>query len=292
MKTVVGASPGIENKNDRLEIVDGELRMGGQPFCADRLIGWQSDRWREATAPAKSRKGTAPHTLLPSEAAAKILGGLDAGVWCDADGLTAPLEMFCGAAVDSRSVCESGWQWGCLARQEEDGKLWYRLAPQQPAADVPPHRFLGITADGQVTLDLDAVPFESLELLVAISNQRPAPGRRPVLLVSPNLVKLGKASEDVWAHPLVAWLQQNSPAFEQATETCRQRRGKTILHENLSVARVSDLTLRVAIDKALGGRVVSLGDEFIAFPPAALGDVRKIVSKSGYVIKEAAHRES
>ena len=292
MKTAVGTSRGNETKNDRLEIVDGELRMGGQPFRADRLLAWQKECWREATAPAKGRRDAGSHTLLPSEAAAQILAGLDDGFWGDADELAAPLEMFCGSAVDSRSVCECGWRWGCLARQKVDGKMWYRPAPHVPAGDVAPHRFLEITADGTVTVDLDAVPFETLENLVAISSQHPALGKRPVLRVAPHLIKLGRVAEGVWALPLIAWLEQHAPAFRQATESCRQRRGKTILHENLSLARVSDLALRVAIDKALGGRIVSLGEDFIAFPQEVLGDVRKIVSKSGYVIKEASHRES
>ena len=117
-------------------------------------------------------------------------------------------------------------------------------------------------------------------------------GSGPRLLLTPNLVKLGRAAEDVWDQPLAAWLKDNSAAFRQAAETCQKRRGTTILHENLSVARVTDLALRVAIDKALGDRIVTLGEEFIAFPYEVLADVRKIVGKSGYVIKEASLRES
>ena len=202
------------------------------------------------------------------------------------------LAMICGTAVDSQAICESGWRWGCLAKQEADSKVWYRLAPQQSAADVLPHRFLDITADGQVRLDLDAVPLESLESLVAISSQRAVRGSGPRLLLTPHLIKLGRAAEDVWDQPVAAWLKDNSDAFRQAAETCRQRRGATILHENLSVARVTDLALRVAIDKTLGDRIVTLGEEFIAFPYEVLADVRKIVGKSGYVIKEASLRGS
>src|SRR5258708_27752498 len=99
-----------------------------------------------------------------------------------------------------------------------------------------------------------------------MSAQRPVPGGQPLFLVTPNLVMLGRTAETVAALPLADWLQKNAPAFHQAFETVRQRRGKTILHENLSVARASDLSLKVALGKALGERIVPLGEELLAVP--------------------------
>ncbi len=140
-------------------------------------------------------------------------------------------------------------------------------------------------------MNLDAVPFEALETLVLMSDQRPVPGGRPLLLVTPNLVKLGRTTDTVAALPLADWLQKNAPAFARAFETVRQRRGKTILHENLCVARVSDLSLKVALEKALAGRVVVLGEEFIAFPSGAVVEVKRLVAQMGHVVKEVAPHE-
>ena len=193
--------------------------------------------------------------------------------------------------VDAGSVCESGWRWGFLARQEAEGRKWYRLAPPSAAADTPPDRYLAVRGDEGVAVDLDAVPFEALETLVLMSDQRPVPGRQPLLLVTPNLVKLGRATDTVAALPLVDWLQKNAQAFHQAFETVRQRRGKTILHENLSVARVSDLSLKVALEKVLGRRIVPLGEEFLAFPSEEVAVVKRLVAQMGHVVKEVAHRE-
>ena len=142
-----------------------------------------------------------------------------------------------------------------------------------------------------LAVDLDAVPFEALETLVRMSDQRSVPGKQPLLLVTPNLVKLGRTAGTVSALPLADWLQKNAPAFYQAFETVRQRRGKTILHENLSVARVSDLSLKVALEKALGKRIVPLGEEFLAFPSEAVAEVKRVVAQMGHVVKEVAHRE-
>jgi hypothetical protein len=136
-------------------------------------------------------------------------------------------------------------------------------------------------------VDLNAAPFEALETLVLISDQRAVPGGQPFLLVTPNLVKLGRIADTVAALPLADWLQKNAPAFHQAFETVRQRYGRTILHENLSVARVRDLSLKVALEKALGKRIVPLGGEFIAFPSEVVAEVKRLVAQMGHVVKEA-----
>jgi len=291
LKTALGQGADRETKNDSVEIVNGELCWGGQPFRADRVVEWQKLQWQVETNPAKPRKEADPYTLRPAEAVLRILAGLDADLWSDADALAVPLEIFCGSRVDAGSVCESGWRWGFLARQEAEGRKWYRLAPPSAAADAPPDRYLAVRGDEGVAVNLDAVPFEALETLVLTSDQRPVPGGQPLLLVTPNLVKLGRTTDTVAALPLADWLQKNAGAFHQAFETVRQRRGKTILHENLSVARVIDLSLKVALEKALGRRIVPLGEEFLAFPSGAVAEVKRLVAQMGHVVKEVAHRE-
>jgi hypothetical protein len=250
------------------------------------VVEWQKRCWQAETDPGKPRKEADPYTLPPAEALLRVLAGLDADHWSDTGALAVPLEIFCGSQVDAGSVCERGWRWGLLARQEAESRQWYRLAPPSAAADTPPDRYLAVRGDQGVAVDLDVVPFEALETLVLMSDQRPVPGKRPLLLVTPNLVKLGRTADTGAALPLADWLQKNAPAFHQAFETGRQRRGKTILHENLSVARVSDLSLKVALEKALGKRIVPLGGEFLAFPSEAVAEVKRLVAHLGHVVKE------
>jgi hypothetical protein len=289
LKTAVRQGADRESKTDRIEIIDGELRWGGQPFRSDSVVQWQKRQWQAETAPPKQQKQADPYTLPPAEAVLRILAGLEAGLWSDADALAVPLEIFCGFQVDAAKVCESGWRWGFLARQEAEGRMWYRLAPAA-FADAPPDRYLAVKGD-EVSVDLDTVPFDALETLVRMSEQRPLPGGRPFLLVKPNLIKLGRMADTVAALPLADWLQKNAPAFHQAFETVRQRRGKAILHENLSVARVTDLSLKVALEKALGNRIVVLSEEFVAFPSGTVADVIRLVTQMGHVVKEVNTRE-
>jgi hypothetical protein len=289
LKTVFRNGADHETTNDRVEIIDGELCWGGHPFHADRVVEWQKHQWQAETAPAKRLKNADPYTLPPAEASLRILAGLEAGLWSDADALAIPLEIFCGSRVDPGLVCESGWRWGFLARQQSESRTWYRLAP--PATtDIPPDRYLAVQGD-EVSVDLDAVPLEALETLVRTSGQRLLPGGRPLLFVTPNLVKLGRVAATVAALPLADWLRKNAPTFHQAFETVRQRHGKTILHENLSIARVGDLSLKVALEKALGSRIVPLGQDFLAFPSGAVAEVKRLVARAGHVVKEVVARE-
>lgn len=221
-------------------------------------------------------------------------------------------------------MCEAGWEWGLLAKRQADGKTWYRPAPQQP--HVAPHQYLtqpaknGIPVqcslgplsraartgqwshptgtsliascltpndrDGCVTADLTAIPFDALEQIVLVSDQRVGSGRSSSLLLEPNFVKLGRADDELLAAEPVAWLVEHTQPFAEAYVKLGELRGKTILHENLYVARVSDLSLKVALEKALGNNLVSLKNEFVAFPCGLLDDVRRVVKKSGHVIKE------
>lgn len=290
LKTATRQGADRKGKNDRVEIVDNELCWGGQPFRFEHLLKWQALQWQAETAPPKHQKHADPYTLPPDEAVLRILDGLEAGLWIDAAALAEPLEMYCGFSIDAATVCESGWRWGFLARQKAESRMWYRPAPTT-AEDTPPDRYLAVRGDEGVVVDLDAVPFDALETLVRMSDQRPHPGGRPLLLLTPNQIKLGRMADTAAALPLGDWLQKNAPAFQPAFETVRQRRGKTILHENLSVARVSDLSLKVALEKALGKRMAPLSREFIAFPSEAVAEVKRLVTQLGHVIREVGHGE-
>ena len=220
LKTALGQGADRGTKNDSVEIVNGELCWGGQPFRADRVVEWQKLQWQVETNPAKPRKEADPYTLRPAEAVLRILAGLNADLWSDADALAVPLEIFCGSRVDAGSVCESGWRWGFLARQEAEGRKWYRLAPPSAAADAPPDRYLAVRGDEGVAVNLDAVPFEALETLVLTSDQRPVPGGQPLLLVTPNLVKLGRTTDTVAASPWPTGSRRTRGRFTRPSRRC------------------------------------------------------------------------
>ena len=107
------------------------------------------------------------------------------------------------------------------------------------------------------------------------------------LWASPSLLKLSHAPADTLADPMLLWLREQHPAFRSTMEKIEQRRGKLIVHENLLVARVKDLALKVMLERQFGGpgKLVGLSDEFVAFPSALLAELQSWMKKTGHVIK-------
>jgi len=271
--------------NEEFQVDAGELRLNGKRFEAAKLAAWQLSGWRQSIRGGKKSGRKDPHSKPRDEAALCILSELADGDWADAEQLAEPLRVFCGKKVDIDAVCQAGWEWGLLAKRQAEGKSWYRLAPEP--AHVAPHHYLTAHGDGCVTADLTTIPFEALEQIVTISDQRLSPAGN-ALLLTPNFVKLGRANDELLEVEAVQWLVEQTRPFAETFVSLTDRRGKTILHENLCVARVSDLSLKVAIEKALGNSLVSLKNDFVAFPCDSLKDVERVVKKSGHVVKEVA----
>jgi len=277
---------GKRNSDELMVRVEAnELQLNGQRFESAQLIVWQKSSWKDAVQNGKMKGFNGVNSMPPSEAAFFILSDLADGCWADAEQLAGLLQICCGKKVDVDAICEAGWEWGLLARRKTNGRFWYRLVPEQP--HIAPHQYLTpIEKDGCVSVDLSAIPLNLLAQIAAIADQRLSPGESHSLLITPNFVKLGNADDTLLASAAVQWLVQHTPAFAETYVVLCERRGKTILHEGVTIARVSDLSLKVAIEKALGSNVVSLKNEFIAFPHGFLASVQRVVKKSGFVVKE------
>ncbi len=272
-------------KDQLARIEDGELRLSGKPFTAASMTAWQQSGWAQAVDQLSKLTFEAAKSKQPAEATIDILSTLGDDKWADEEQLAEPLRIFCGKRVDVATVCEAGWKWGLLAKRREGGKAWYRLAPRLDR--VTPHRYLiPNEQDGCVSVDLRAIPLAALEQIVAVSDQRLSPGGNSSLLITPSFLKLGRADDELLASEPVQWLVEHTKPFAETYVLLGERRGQTILHEDVAIARVSDLSLKVAIEKALGQNVVSLKNDFIAFPRGRWADVQRVVKKSGHVVKE------
>jgi hypothetical protein len=269
------------------QVEAGELQLNGKRFQAAQLFQWQQSGWKQAVLTKNNHGVIDENRKRPEEAALCILSELADGFWADVEQLAEAFRIFCGKKVDAAVICEAGWDLGLLAKRKAAGKTWYRPMPQQP--HVAPHRYLTSHMQGGcVSVDLTAIPLHSLEQVVEISDQRLSPAGGHSLLLTPNFVKLGRADDKLLASEVVQWLLEHTPPFAEARVTFDERRGKTILHEGVTIARVSDLSLKVSIEKTLGSNVVSLKNDFIAFPRGLLADVERVVKKSGHVVKEVA----
>ena len=272
----------------KLSIKNGELRMGDRKFRARYLLEWQRDIWALALKEKENSEKLGQGSVSPIEAVAYALSLLSPGEWILPDELSSLLKIFCYGIdpPDPRKVCNAGWKQGCLAKQTLAGDTYYALPEDQTdvGTQMNPDGFLKKNNDGNIIVDISTIPCTSLEFLSGISDFR-VDGSQ--LTASPNSVRIGRIIMDIGHVPLTSWLMKNASAFARVISTIEKRWGKQIVHQNLLVARVRDLSLKVAIQKAFAdsGKVVFLPNNFIAFPNDLTKKMEALVNKSGYVVK-------
>jgi len=187
----------------------------------------------------------------------------------------------------TKGWCEAGWKAGLLEKQTKAGSHFYRLAVEQPTS-TDFSQYLVVKPDGTLAVNLSSIPLTLLTILNQISFFQN--DSSVSISAKPDLVHISSFPADILAHPLITWLKENAPTYKAAFQTFQKKYGKEIIHEQLLVAKITDLSLRVQVEKGLQktGQVVVLSDEFIAFPIDALSLVERIVGKSGNVIKKVS----
>ncbi len=294
---LVGGSPAISHDQMPIRIKHGSLYIKDFPFSLATIAIWQTEAWRNALG---APKPTVPASISPTEAVLKLLSSTD---WTNPKTLEPALKIYCfgGMIPPAEKLLKKGWDLGLLSRLDIDSVPHYRLAPVhlpiEPSTPDPAssNKYPGTiylanrtkwadttSKPGSLIVDLRLIPFHDLTQLnslarLAIENN--------VLLASPSLVKLGQASPAQRRAPLSRWLAENIPSFGKALETVNARWGKTLQHDNLLVACVRDLSLRVQLERELKNNIVILSEQYIAFPKESRPNVEKVLKKTGFVIK-------
>jgi len=272
-------------------IADGVLYLGNQPYTIGRMEVWHDACW-EQSMPGRKRKwehrdesANGLKNYTPIDATVYALSHLAPDEWVEPKTLGPVYKMFCDREVPAEDLCEMGWRQGRLARLEVNGQMHYRLAPQlsEVASDLEPSSYLKSPNGRDLEIDLETTPYLALAQLNQLARFEILAQR---LVAKPDLIIAGRAPSAVRTSPLARWLHKNVAGFRQMFKELDKRWGKQIIHENLMLARVKDLSLRVRIEKTLGANMASLDDDFIAFPASLTSKVRRIVIQADFAIKE------
>ncbi|MEA1868379.1 MAG: hypothetical protein U9N19_09835, partial [Thermodesulfobacteriota bacterium] len=283
--------PVIDKQEFRLHITGGELLMGKKAFKAEYLHKWQKAGWADALAKRKSNKFRAEQFCL-TDAVSYTLSLLRSDEWITAGQMEPVLEIFChglhldDVQHDPHEICHAGWRWGCLSRNTANNQTCYRMVVDYPETgrDLPFTRYLQPGKGQDLIVDLANVPFKDLEALAGISDFEIIGSQ---LTAAPDMVRLGRVFNSICQEPLMIWLRDNVPCFGDAIKKVKARWGKLIIHQDLLVAKVKDLSLKVAIEKSFSdpAKLVFLPNDFIVFPRGLLGEIEKLVTKSGFVVR-------
>lgn len=267
-----------------LTIKDGDLYIGTEKFRVNHLLKWQQACWN---ASVEEKTSMLSGDMTPIKVTLYALSQLKEREWLPADALTVILKIFTGKeSGHPENICEAGWEWGCLAKVVADGKTYYRLPEDLLEETNSPEHYLQVKLDGTVTLDMMTIPYTALEMLASVSI---LDFHNSKLRAAPSLIKIGNAPETFRKNNVYEWLKENSSGFRTAIESAQKRWGKQIIHENLMIARVKELSLKVQIQRSFADPkiLVTLANDHIAFPCDQLPAIQKLVEKSGHVIKKA-----
>ncbi|MBW1675485.1 MAG: hypothetical protein JRF30_02375 [Deltaproteobacteria bacterium] len=285
LETKKAPDPQSDSVQGSLHIKNGTLLLGKSLFTVKRLKGWNRSRWSSSVR-LDARSGNS--RLSPVEIISYALSFLKEREWAVPDDIL-PLWKIAYPTVtklpDIRSACEKGWKYGCLEKTTSDGKTFYRLLRIDTGmGNRKPEDFLSIKNDDFIEIDLSCIPLDTLERLCGTCNMSIRQGR---LTFQPDLVKISHASEEIREAPTFVWLQKHHQAFTKIVRAINKREGKTVVHNNLMIARIRDLSLKVLLEKKFTDtkQVVSLSEEFISFPVNLLPEIQKVVTKSGHAVK-------
>jgi len=316
LRRMVQDGPAGSQRPNAVRLAAGSLTIGLRPFSASAVRDWRQAAWewdiQQATVQQKNAlsQGAAQDAMYtgyllpngeyrkpsPLPAVLYALSRLAPDEWISPDQLDVLLDiLYAGAGhPSSATICQTGWDNGCLVRHQADGFAMYRAADAaQTSSRDAPETYLP-SAKGRMFVDLDTVPYGVLETLGRIATFTVENGR---LWVMPSVAKIVDALDAVRDQPVVRYLKAHNADFRAVLKRIDAQWGKLIVHENLLVARVRDVSLRVKLQQAFEGadgaspaRFVFLSDEYVAFPRAMMGDIEKLVRKAGHVIKTVGVR--
>ena len=277
-----GAISGESGKFN-VTIKNGRLAICGKRFQNKLIRKWQLESWKRG---AMSNLKKIETIGSPFDVLQYAFSTLKKDEWIEPDDLSVFWDILYPekGKPDNSRICEKGMKGGCLARCKFKGKVYCRPSEIEEEGDVRPKNYILTGEGGSLNIDLDLIPFTDLEVLADISRMEV---RDSKLTVSPDIVSIGKHYREIRDHPLTIWLEENSDVFGRALKDVDGRWGKCIIHKDIMMARVTDLSLRVKLQKTFKGKkgIHPLDGDFIAFPAALLPDISRSVERAGFVVR-------
>lgn len=309
LRSLVEEGRAEQQRRAPVQLREGDLTLGSRPFSVAAVNQWRQASWESEILKEQFKLKSFDHEpaniaitrgyqrLEPEYRAATAIrpllyafAQLGPDRWISPDQLHVLLDVvYAGAAHPSaETICQAGWKTGCLSRIEAGGREYYCMATAGTGhTDEAPEAWLPAVG-GEIFVDLEHIPYAMLEILNQLADLRVAHGR---VVVAPSLRKLAPAWSTVRDHFMVRYLRAQSAAFGTALKKLDVDWGRLVIHENLLVARVTDLSLRVTLQRALGAgdhehaSLMMLADEYLVFPRGKLGEIEKLVKKAGHVIR-------
>ncbi|MBF0119836.1 MAG: hypothetical protein HQK79_13455 [Desulfobacterales bacterium] len=264
---------------------EGSLLIGDKNFKLSYLEEWQKEKWLNSILTHQNLENS--KALSPIKAINYAMSLLSKDEWVSSTELSNLLNIFCYefGKLDVQKICENGWKWGRLLKNISSNEYYYRPVQDNSTDNVSCYNYLEIYRKDAVIVDLDTIPLNKIEILSNISKFKIHADR---IYAFPSFVKIGKVYNSICDDPMFIWLKNNVESFNKIIHKVGSCFGKKIIHKNLLIARVKDLSLNVSLKKALSdyNQILFIENGFIVFPKDLLKRIENFVNNAGYVIKK------
>lgn len=281
----------------KLRLVDNELYIGRNRFKESYLLQWQKRCWAHALK-KEHKLDNDPEAFSVVSVVSSILSQLKPGEWTREKELEPALNIFCydyrskvpyssktkeKKRYDAKLICDLGWRWGCITKNSIDNQTCYSLS-NIPGDHIPFGNCLHPDEKYTLIVNLKTIPFKLLEKMNSMFDLRIVDSQ---LTAVPNTIRLGRMFGALFQEPLTKWLRENVPAFNHTMIKIESCWGRHIVHEDLLIAKVKDLGLKMTIKNSISDprKLFFLPNDFIAFPKSILGELDTLIGKSGFAIK-------
>jgi len=272
------------SKNDykSIHMQNNEIKIESNAFNLKNLKKWQFNNWGKKVFERDILYS--PHNEFIDKCK-YIFSQLKPDEWFLPKDFQQILDVFCykEKIPSVETICQLAWESGFMRQYNHKGKTYYAIQKDTKETDLSPDEFIKISKDQSLIIDLNTIPYSDLEQISMVSDFK---RNRSQLCATPNFLKFGKHWNKISDQPIFEWLIENSDLYKELTQSIEKKRGKCLVHKNLCVARIKDLSLRVKIEKVLSDdQVKVLSDEYIAFPINLTSQVETLVKKAGFVVK-------
>jgi len=277
-----------KNDNNVIHLQDKIIKVGNNLFTLNNLKNLQ---YISLGKKVFERESLYPLQKEILDKWRYIFSQLNSNMWFVPNDLKHILDVFCHDHLlpSYKQICQIAWESGLLKQYTHGKKTYYAVEDEMDDSDLVPDGFIEIARDQSVMINLNTIPFQELVHISKISDFYLKKAR---LIAMPNLIKAGQNWTAIENQPVFEWLVENSDLYKQMCLSIEKKRGQCLVHKNLCVAQIKDLSLRVKVEKALSGNYKLLSEEFIAFPLHKASEVETVVKKSGYAVKLFKKKES
>jgi len=276
-----------KNEDDLIHLEHSELKIGNNLFTLNNLNTMKFNIWGKKVFESKKLYPMAREFL---DKCRHIFSQLNSNMWFLPQVLKQNIDIFCykEKLPSVNKICQYAYESGILKKFSYQNLTYYAVEKDMDDDDLVPDEFIEIEKDQSVIINLNIIPCQDLIHISKVSNFNL---NHSHLIATPNLIKAGQNWQNISNQPIFAWLIENSDSYQQMSQSIEKKRGQCIVHKNLCVARIKDLSLRIKVEKALFGNYKVLSEEYIAFPVKFRSDVESVVNKSGFAVKKYLGKE-